>query len=47
MDFFGSSWQDFPETVRSTGAYIIFYQYGPIDHGTNVPRPVAQLSIEN
>ena len=24
-----------PDTVRSTGAYIIFYQSGPIDHGTN------------
>ena len=27
------SWQYFPWTGRSTGAYIIFYQGGPIDHG--------------
>ena len=31
MDFYDSSWQDFPETGRSTGAYIILYQGGPID----------------
>ena len=28
MDFSGSSWQDFPDTDRSTGAYIIFIQGG-------------------
>ena len=42
MDFFDSSWQDFPDTGRSTGACIIFYQGGSIDHGTHVPVPVAQ-----
>ena len=26
MDFSDSSWQDFPDTERSKGAYIIFYQ---------------------
>ena len=25
MGFYDSSWQDFPDTGRSTGAYIIFY----------------------
>ena len=44
MAFSGSSWQDYPDTVRSTGAYIIFYQCGPIDHGTHVPGPVDQPS---
>ena len=44
MAFSHSSWQDFPDTVRSTGAYIIFYQGGPIDHGTHVPVLVAQSS---
>ena len=34
-------------TGRSTGAYIIFYQGGPIDHGTHVPVPVAQSSAES
>ena len=40
-------WQDFPDTGRSTGAYIIFYQGGTIDHGTHVPGPVAQSSVES
>ena len=40
MDFSDSSWQDFPDTGRSTGAYIIFYQGGPIDHGTHFTEPV-------
>ena len=36
-----------PDTVRSTGAYIIFYQSGPIDHGTHFPGSVAQSSAES
>ena len=47
MDFSDSSWQYFIDTGRSTGAYMIFHQGGPIDHGTNVPGPVAQLSAES
>ena len=47
MAFSDSSWQDCPDTGRSTGAYIIFYQCGPIDHGTHVPGPVAQFSAES
>ena len=47
MTFSDSSWQDFPDTVRSTRAYIIFYQGGPIGHGTHVPVPVAQSSAES
>ena len=42
MIFSDSSWKDCPDTDRSTGAYIIFYQGGPIDHGTYVPVPVAK-----
>ena len=42
-----SSWQGCPDTGRSTGAYIIFYQGRPIDHGTHVPGPVAQSSAES
>ena len=42
MDFSGSICQDCPDTGRSTGLYIIFYQGGPIDHGTHVPGPVAK-----
>ena len=37
MAFSDSSWQDCPDTGRSTGSYIIYYQGGPIDHGTHVP----------
>ena len=42
MAFSDSSCQDCPDNVRSTGAYIIFYQGGLIDHGTHVPGPVSQ-----
>ena len=41
--FYDSSWQDCPDTSRSTRVYMIFYQGGPIDHGKDVPGPVAQL----
>ena len=44
MAFSGSSWQYFSDTVRSIGAYIIFYQGGPIDHGTHATGPVSQSS---
>ena len=47
MDFSDSSWRNFPDTERSKGAYIIFYQGGPIDHGTHVPGPVSQSSAES
>ena len=46
MDFFDYSWKYCPDTGRSTGAYIIFYQGGPIDHGTHVSGPVPQSSAE-
>ena len=36
MAFSEYIWKYFLDTVRSTGAYIIFYQGGPIDHGTHV-----------
>ena len=44
MDFYDSSWQDFLDTGRSTGAYTIFYQGGPVDHVTQVTGLVAQSS---
>ena len=47
IDFSDSSWQDCPDTGRSTGAYIIFYQGGPIDHVTRVTGPVAKSSAES
>ena len=36
----------FLDTDRSTGACIVFYQGGPIDHFTYVPDPVAQSTAE-
>ena len=39
-----SSCQDFTDTGRSTGVYIIFYHSGKIYHGTHVPGPVSQSS---
>ena len=40
-------WKYFPYNGRNTGAFIIFYQGGPIDHGTHVPVPVALSSAES
>ena len=42
MTFSDLSFQDYPDTGKSEGAYIIFYQDGPIDHGIHGPGPVAQ-----
>ena len=47
MAFSDSSWQDCTDTVRSTGAYIIFHQVGTIDHGTHALVPVDQPSAES
>ena len=44
MDLSDFSWQDFPDTGRSTGSYIIFYQGGPIDNDTHVPGLVSKSS---
>ena len=47
MAFYDSRCQDCPDTGRSKGAYIIFYQGRPIDHVTHVPWPVSQSSAES
>ena len=47
MAIVDSSWQDYPDTGGSTGAYIILYQGGPIDHGTHVPGPISQYNAES
>ena len=39
--------QDCPDTGKSTVAYIVFYQGGPIDHFTHVTVPVAQYISES
>ena len=46
MAFSDSSWQDCPDTSRSIGPYIIFYQGGTIYHGTHVPGLVPKSSAE-
>ena len=40
-------WKDWPGTVRSTGAYIVFYQGEPIDYCAHIPGPVSQSSAES
>ena len=47
MVFSNSSWKYFPNTGRSTGAYIIFYYCGPIYHGAHITGPVSQSSAES
>ena len=47
MVFSDYIWQYFPYNGRSTGAYIIFYHGGPIDHSTHVTGPVYQPSAES
>ena len=47
MAFYNSSCQDCPDTGRITGAYIIFYQVGTLDHCTRIPVSVAQSSAES
>ena len=47
MDFSDSSWKYCPDNVRSTVTYIIFYQGGLIEHGTNVTGPVYKPSAES
>ena len=47
MDFSDYIWRDFPDTGRSTGAYIIFDQDGPIEHGTHFPVQISKPSTES
>ena len=47
MVFSGSIWQDCPDNVRSTGAYIVFYQGGKFYHCTHVTGPVGQYSVKS
>ena len=47
MALYDSSWKDCTDTGRSTVAYIILYQGGPIYHGTHIPGPVDQSSSES
>ena len=42
--FSNSIWKDCPDTGRSIGSYIVFYQGVTFDHCTHVPGPVSQSS---
>ena len=42
MTYSDSSSQYYPDTGRSTGSYIIFYQGGPIENITHVPGLISQ-----
>jgi hypothetical protein len=44
--FCDSSWQDDPDTSRSTSGYHIFCQGGVIESATTLPDPVALSSAE-
>ena len=45
--FSDSIWKECTYTRDSTGAYIVFYQVGPMDHFTYTPDPVPQRSAES
>jgi transposase InsO family protein len=42
-----ASWQDCPDTSRSTGCYMIFVQGGIVDAASFVPNPIALSSAES
>jgi hypothetical protein len=44
--FADSSWQDCPDTGRSTGGYYIFFQGGIVDAAMTFPVPVSLSSAE-
>ena len=44
--FTDSSWQDCPDSGRSTGGYVLFYQGGVVDSASAMPDPVALSSAE-
>jgi hypothetical protein len=44
--FTDSSWQDCPDTSRSTGCYLVFCQGGIVDGASFVPDPIALSSAE-
>ena len=40
-------WQDFQDTGKITGLYIVFNQGVPIDNFTHIPGPVSHYSSES
>ena len=46
LTFTDSSWNDFIDTGRSTGGYIILRQAGAVDYGSHLPVTVAMSSGE-
>ena len=46
IGFSDSSWQDCPDTGRSTGGYKVFIQGGLVEANSTMPVPVALSSAE-
>jgi len=46
ITFSDSSWNDYIDTGRSTGCFMIIYMGGVVEHSINVPDPVALSSAE-
>jgi hypothetical protein len=44
--FSDSSWNDDIDTGRSTGAFLVYYMGGIVDHSSNLPDPIALSSAE-
>ena len=47
MEFSDSRWQDYPDTIISTGAYILFHQGIPFDNCTHFTGPIDDYSDES
>jgi hypothetical protein len=46
ITFTDASWQDCPDSSRSTSSYIIFHNGGIIDYGSTLPLPISMSSSE-
>ena len=44
--FTDASWQDCPDTGRSTTGYLIFYRGGVVEANSQLPAPIAMSSAE-
>jgi hypothetical protein len=47
VTFYDSSWQDCPDTSRSTGSYFVFVRGSLVDGASFVPTPIALSSAES
>ena len=47
ITFTDSSWQDCPDTGKSTCSYVILHQGGIIDYGSSLPTPISMSTMES